>query len=65
MDKRKEIVAEDPKLPFGEVTKKVSACWADASEADKKKYEDLSKKDKERYTKEKEEYDAKQAKKDE
>ena len=47
--KRPEVKAADPKLTFGELTKKLTEMWKALSDTDRKVYEDAAAKDKERY----------------
>lgn len=50
------IKVTNPDAPFGIVSKQISAEWKSMSEADKRRYEDLSRQDKLRYVEEKSEY---------
>ena len=54
-DRRPALQKEKPELKFGELTKVLTDDWKSLSDKDKKKYEDMAAKDKERYEKECEE----------
>jgi hypothetical protein len=54
-DRRPVLQKEQPELKFGELTKKLTDDWKALSDKDRKKYEDMAVKDKERYAKECEE----------
>ncbi len=58
-DKREEVKKNHPGIAFTDIAREISKLWAALSEANKKKYNDLAKKDKERYEKEKASYEAK------
>lgn len=47
--KRPEVKAAEPDLGFGPLTKKLTEMWKALSDSERKKYEDLATKDKERY----------------
>jgi len=58
-ERRPQMKKDNPELKFTEITKLISPEWKALSKDDKKKYDDLAAKDKERYQKEMEEYNAK------
>ena len=59
MDARKKLKSEHPDCQTQEVMKAIGAMWDKISDAEKKKYTDMSLKLKEEYAREKEAYDAK------
>ena len=61
---RSRIQKENPSMTFGELGKKIGELFRGLSSADKQKYEDLSKKEKERYKKQMQEFENKQKAKD-
>ena len=56
-DLRKQLMADDPSLTFTTVAPVISSKWKEADEKTKADYEEKARLDKERYLKEKEEYD--------
>ena len=48
-DKRSEIVNANPGMSIGDVAKQLGSLWKEISASEKTKYEELAKKDKERY----------------
>ena len=46
---RNEVKTANPELAFGPLTQKLTSMWKDLSDTERKKYEDLAAKDKERY----------------
>jgi hypothetical protein len=54
--KKKEFQEKHPDMKWNDIRKKISQAWKDASEDDKKPYQDMHLKDKERFQKEKENY---------
>lgn len=50
--KRPEVKAAEPDLGFGPLTKKLTEMWKALSDEDRKEFEDMAAKDKERYHKE-------------
>ncbi|KAI8463787.1 MAG: high mobility group box domain-containing protein [Monoraphidium minutum] len=57
--KRKEVADKNPEYKMGDIAKELGAMWKTISDKDKAKYEDMAKKDKERYEKAKAEYEGK------
>ena len=51
-DRRPALYKEKPELKFGDLTKSLTEDWKAMTEKDKKKYEDMAAKDRERYDKE-------------
>lgn len=49
---RNDVNKENPGIKFGDVAKIISAKWKDASDSEKKKFESMSAKDKDRYERE-------------
>jgi len=64
-DRRKTLKVEQPSLSMGESTKLMTDEWKALTEKQKKKWDDLAAKDKERYTNEMEEKGMGKAKKQE
>ncbi len=62
-EKRSDIKEDHPDATVGEVAKLLSAIWKELSETEKAKYEEMAKKDKERYVKAMEEYNGGSSKK--
>ncbi|TNY24060.1 high mobility group box domain-containing protein [Rhodotorula diobovata] len=56
-DMRSVVKEENPDVTFGEIGKLLGVKWKEATENDKKPYEEKAKADKERYEKEKAAYD--------
>jgi len=53
------VKRDNPSISFADVGKELGKRWANVSASEKVKYEELAKQDKERYIKEKAEYDSK------
>ena len=53
-----QVKEKNPGFTLGEMGKALGAMWKDLTDKEKVKYEDLAKKDKERYEKEKAKYQA-------
>ena len=58
-ERRPGLKGEQPNLTFGELTKTIAEEWKSMADKDKKKYNDLAAKDKERYESEKANYNPK------
>lgn len=56
---RLQVKRDNPSISFADVGKELGKRWANVSASEKVKYEELAKQDKERYIKEKAEYDSK------
>ena len=56
-DLRKQLMADDPSLTFTTVVPVISSKWKEADEKTKADYEEKARLDKERYLKQKKEYD--------
>lgn len=54
-----QVKEDKPDLAFGDVGKEIGDRWKSINDKDKAKFEEMAKKDKDRYTKEKAAYDAK------
>ena len=63
-DRRPALQKEKPELKFGDLTKQLTEDWKALSEKDRKKYDDMAAKDKERYEKEMEDAGLKKEKKE-
>lgn len=63
-DRRPALQKEKPDLKFGDMTKALTDEWKGLSDKDRKKYEDMATKDKERYEKEMEDAGLKKEKKE-
>jgi hypothetical protein len=59
--KRAQVKEDNPGISFGETGKKLGEMWKALSADDKKEYEALAAKDRQRYEKEMEGYRSKQA----
>lgn len=55
-ERRKKVRSENPNIPFSEITKILANEWSKLNSQEKQKYLDEAEKDKERYTKELEQY---------
>jgi len=58
-DRRADLAKKNPKDSVTEIARKLGAAWKETSSSDRKKFEDKSAKDKERYEKEIKSYNAK------
>jgi structure-specific recognition protein 1 len=63
-ERRPALQKEKPELKFGDLTKQLTEDWKSLSEKDRKKYDDMAAKDKERYEKEMEDAGLKKEKKE-
>jgi structure-specific recognition protein 1 len=54
-----QVKEDKPEISFGDVGKELGERWKAISDKEKAKFEEMAKKDKDRYTKEKTAYDAK------
>jgi hypothetical protein len=63
-ENRSRIQKENPSMTFGELGKKIGELFRGLSSSEKQKYEDMSKKAKEQYKKQMQEYENKQKAKD-
>jgi HMG (high mobility group) box len=61
---RSRIQKENPSMTFGELGKKIGELFRGLSSSEKQKYEDMSKKEKERYKKQMQDFENKQKAKD-
>jgi len=62
-ERRAEAKEENPGASVGDIAKVMSAIWRELTDTEKGKYEELARKDKERYLKAMEEYNGKPSKK--
>ncbi|KEI42902.1 uncharacterized protein L969DRAFT_42644, partial [Mixia osmundae IAM 14324] len=58
-DKRTQVKEDNPDASFGELGKILGAQWKDLDESEKKQYNDMATRDKERYTNAKAAYEGK------
>lgn len=58
--KRDQVRSENPELKFGEIGKHIGELWKNLSAEDKKPYEEMAAKDKERYEREMKDYKPKE-----
>lgn len=58
-EKRDEVKAQNPNIGFTEISTVIAGMWNKLTDAQKKKYNDMAARDKERYTQEMQKYQAK------
>jgi len=64
-ENRDDVKKDNPDISFGDIGKELGKQWRKLKAADKKKYEKMAEKDKQRYEKEKGKYEAKKSDKEE
>ena len=62
-ERRPEITSANPHIAFGDIARTIGEEWRSMNAREKKRYEDASNKDKQRYIRAKKRYEAKKAKK--